>query len=251
MLRSNLRKFVKKISVRFQGASPAELNFYLRYWGKTRRLAKELEESIDPSRLREVTDRNVDAGGNPEWDKYLREIAQHLLIGAYHIYELGLDRGPERSVLDIGCGAGFFLYSTMKFGHAAMGADIDDVQLFNETIEMLGVERIVWRIEPYEAAPDFGRKFDLVTAFALQFDRSGCEPGKRWTKPQWKFFLEDLARNHLNPHGQIYVAVQRFKGGTGFNVYDDELFDYFASMGASFPRKCRVRFRSLGRLQSS
>jgi hypothetical protein len=35
----------------------------------------------------------------------------------YHIYELGLDRVSTRSILDIGCGAGFFPYSTMKFGH--------------------------------------------------------------------------------------------------------------------------------------
>jgi 2-polyprenyl-3-methyl-5-hydroxy-6-metoxy-1,4-benzoquinol methylase len=117
MLRSNLRRYGNRISERFQGASPAKLYFHLRYRAKAKRLAKEMGESIDPSRLRDVTDRNVDAGGNPEWDKTLRKISRHLLIGAYPIYDLCLDRVSTRSILDIGCGAGFFPYSMMKFGH--------------------------------------------------------------------------------------------------------------------------------------
>ena len=81
MLRSNLRRYVNRISERFQGASPAELYFYLRYWAKAKRLAKEMGESIDPSRLREVIDRNVDIGDNPPGDVPESAVSAYIVRG--------------------------------------------------------------------------------------------------------------------------------------------------------------------------
>src|SRR5947209_3588443 len=44
--------------------------------------------------------------------------------------DLWLDRSPPLRVLDLGCGAGYFLYVSKYFGHQVLGLDLDDHQLF-------------------------------------------------------------------------------------------------------------------------
>lgn len=229
---------------RFVGASPAEAAFYFRYFLPARALARRTYAEFDPHALQELEGRLLGQG----WDKYLIHIRAHLLVAAYHIYELGLDRGPKRALLDIGTGAGYVPYLSARFGHSALAADLNDSVVFNEMIEFLGVDRRTWRVEPFQPAPDFGRRFDLVTGFAVDFDTSGCSGEDRWLRPQWKYFLEDLARNHMDPAGRMVFAIKRFKGGTGASRYDADLFDYFASVGARFPRKSRVCFDSIAGL---
>ena len=76
---------------------------------------------------------------------------------------------PPKSVLDLGCGGGFFLYVCQQLGHTCLGLDIDVFPLFTQLLDLFGVERRVCAIKPFEPLPDLGRKFDLVTAFSIDF----------------------------------------------------------------------------------
>ena len=54
-----------------------------------------------------------------------------------------LDYGRRRDILDIGSGAGYFLYLCQWLGHRPLGLDVDDVPLYPEMTQMLGVKRMI------------------------------------------------------------------------------------------------------------
>ena len=97
-----------------------------------------------------------------------------------------------------------------------------DFPLSNELIELFGVERVVWRIRAFRPLPDFGRKFDLITAFSAAFNRSEDE-SRGWNTDEWKFFLDDLDR-HLQPDGQVLLEINSGKDKRYFTSGVRELF---------------------------
>ena len=100
-------------------------------------------------------------------------------------------------------------------------------------LDLFQVERRVWTIRPCEPLPDLGRKFDLITAFSIDFNRES----KRdwwWGPPEWAFFLDDLKR-HLNPGGRIFLGLN--PQAMMENITRPELRDFFLSRGASVERE--------------
>src|SRR5207245_7127850 len=85
--------------------------------------------------------------------------------------DLWLDRAPPMRIVDLGCGAGYFLYVCKYFGHDVLGFDTDNEALFRATTALLDVARVIGRIERQTPLPDLGAKFDLVTAHRLSFHR--------------------------------------------------------------------------------
>ena len=88
------------------------------------------------------------------------------------------------------------------------------------------------RFAPTKPLPDLGRKFDLITAFSIDFNRES----KRdwwWGPPEWAFFLDDLKR-HLNPGGRIFLGLNPKRDG---EYYTPELREFFLSRGASVERE--------------
>src|SRR6185295_5768133 len=87
-----------------------------------------------------------DPGDTPA--KYL-DLPTWMEANLQRIRDLELDLGRRRRVLDIGSGSGYFLYICKLLGHDAVGLDVDDMPMFNQTIALLGVNRVVWRIQKF------------------------------------------------------------------------------------------------------
>ena len=145
--------------------------------------------------------------------------------------DLWLDRSPPLRILDLGSGAGYFLHVCNRLGHHATGLDIDDEPLFRGTTKLLGVERILHRIEPLTPLPTLG-KFDLITAHRICFNRLGRnEAGEwnEWSVQEWKYFLDDVRANLLNSGGRVVLDFLTRPDGHSF--FTLELREFFRSQG--------------------
>ncbi len=168
-------------------------------------------DKIDLDRLREIQQRH--AGSDARYAKYA-DIEHWLAINLPRVQELKLEGCAPKQILDLGCGAGFFLFLAKQAGHSCVGVDVGDYPLSNELIDLFGIYKLTWRIRAFEPLPDFGRQFDLITAFSAAFNRNDDE-SRGWTEDEWEFFLNDLnARS--KPGGQILLEINSGKDGRYF-----------------------------------
>jgi SAM-dependent methyltransferase len=184
---------------------------------------------IDQAKLAEIQAQY--AGSTDHYAKYA-DVRRWLQLNIVRAQDLKLHRCPPKSVLDLGCGGGFFLFVLQHLGHTCLGLDIEEYPLFTQLLDLFHVERRIWSIRAYEPLPDLGRKFDLITAFSIDFNRES----KRdwwWDAPEWEFFLDDMQR-HLKPGGRIFLGLN-----PGYNkeYYSPELRDFFLSRGATVERE--------------
>lgn len=184
-----------------------------------------LMRTIDLTRFDQIRRRYEipDPGDRPQ--KYV-QLEHWLRVNLQRIRDIDLDLARQKRILDIGCGAGYFLYLAKQYGHDVFGLDIDSFPLFTETTEFLGVPRIIWRIEPFVRLPDLGQKFDLMTAHMICFN--GHNSDAVWSVPEWEFFLDDLS-THMNPGARVQLVMNREPDGS---LYTPELKKYFQSRGA-------------------
>jgi SAM-dependent methyltransferase len=178
---------------------------------------------IDNQRLREIQQRY--AGSADRYAKYA-DVERWLKINLPRVQELKLDGSPSKQILDLGCGAGFFLFLAQQFGHTCVGLDVGDFPLSNELIELFGVERVTWKIRSFQPLPDFGRKFDLITGFSAAFNRSEDE-SRGWNPEEWQFFLDDLDRK-LKPGGEILLEIN---SGKDKRYFPEEVREFFLKRG--------------------
>jgi len=169
------------------------------------------------------------------WPKYV-EARQWLELAIKQARSLQLDRRKPLRVLDIGSGAGYFLFVCQQLGHRVMGLDLDWPLMYAEMFEMLEMPRRVWRIEPFQPLPDLGGRFDLITGFAVCFNSHGSD--EVWGIKEWEFFLGDLYRKVVSEGGEIYFELNPETWG----CYTPELGDFFRQRGASVEGK-KVWFR--------
>ena len=181
-------------------------------------------DKIDTQRLRDIQRRY--AGSTDRYAKYA-DVERWLKINLPRIRDLKLDRSSPKQILDLGCGAGFFLFLAQQFGHDCVGVDVDDFPLSNELIDLFGVKRVTQRIRAFQPLPDLGHKFNLITAFSSAFGRSQDE-SRGWTVEEWKFFLEDLDR-HRAASGEILLEINSGKDGRYFPT---EVREFFLKRGA-------------------
>ncbi|WP_413207501.1 hypothetical protein [Rhodospirillum sp. A1_3_36] len=123
------------------------------------------------------------------------------------VCQLGLDRGPGRSILVLGAGAGYFTRLVTWLGHHADALDAPDNSLGEEMCRWLKVHRIVHRFNAGKVLPEFPYFFDLVVAIDIRFNEK--RNNELYAVEEWDFLLEDLKLNHLNHRGRIYL---RFPG---------------------------------------
>ena len=179
---------------------------------------------LDRRQLSEIQKRH--AGSSARYAKYA-DVEHWLAINLPRLQELKLDAAAPQQILDLGCGAGFFLFLAKQSGHLCVGVDVGDYPLSNELIQLFGIERLTWRIRAFEPLPELGRQFDLITAFSAAFNRNEDET-RGWTLDEWEFFLNDLNR-HLRPGGQILLEINSGKDGRYFLP---EIREFFVKRGA-------------------
>jgi len=182
-------------------------------------------ETIDPRAFDQIRRRYAVADPGADWPKYL-DLDRWIQINIRRIRELELDLSRPKRILDLGCGAGYFLYIAQLLGHTGLGLDMDRLPMFREMTRLLGVRRVVQRIQPFRPLPDFGQKFDLVTAFMICFNNHKM-PGL-WKSPEWEFFLNDLSK-HVTPRGRVWLELNEEYDGT---FYTPELKTFFEERGA-------------------
>ena len=207
---------------------------YRRAWRRAERYIHPLPlapllAKIDQARLAELQARY--ASSNEHYAKYA-DVKRWLRLNIVRAQDLRLHRCSPKAVLDLGCGGGFFLFILRRLGHSCLGLDMDVYPLFTGLLDLFQVERRVWTIRPYEALPDLGQTFDLITAFSIDFNRDS----KRdwwWGPSEWTFFLDDL-RRHLNPGGRIFLGLNPKKDGEYYTV---GLREFFLKRGASVERE--------------
>jgi SAM-dependent methyltransferase len=187
---------------------------------------KRVIETIDPAGFEQIRQRYAVENPGADWPKYL-DLDRWIEINIRRICEIELDLSRPRRILDLGCGAGYFLYIAQLLGHSGVGLDIDRLPMFREITRLLGVRRVVQRIEAFRPLPDLGRKFDLITAFMICFNDHKM-PGL-WKVPEWEFFLDDLAK-HLTPRGRVWLELNQEYDGT---FYTPELKEFFQKRGAT------------------
>ena len=213
---------------------------YLRGWRRAQRsvfrvpLAPMLAK-IDQQRAREIQQRY--ANSTAGYAKYAN-IEPWLRLNRERVQDLRLHRSAPKRVLDLGCGGGFFLFILKNLGHSVLGLDIERVVLFTELLALFEVPRVVWKIGAFEPLPDLGQKFDLITAFSVNFNL--YHPGKkRWGTAEWDHLLRDL-QAHLTPDGKVFFGLNPLYNG---DYYSPELRDLFLSRGANIERE-RIFFEN-------
>jgi hypothetical protein len=120
---------------------------------------------------------------------------------------IGLHKSKGLEILDIGTGAGYFPVVCKYYGHNSVAIDRAGNEVFEDVTKWLKVDRRVWYIKPFHPIPYLGQRFDLVTAFMVNFDRLPTPDRKPWTTKEWDFFLFDLACNHLKDNGRVVLLL--------------------------------------------
>jgi SAM-dependent methyltransferase len=176
-------------------------------------------------------------------------------VNVKHVQDLWLDRAPPLQILDLGCGAGYFLYLCRLFGHEGLGIDTGEDPFFGGTTQFLGVHRVIARITAQTPLPDLGKRFDLVTGHRVCFHWIACaENSERleWTPADWEFFINDIRTRFLKPRGRLLLDMNPRPNGSPF--FTEELRVFFESQGARIFRSKalfaaapnqRARFRQI------
>ena len=179
--------------------------------------------------------------GWPDYAKYL-DLKEYLPLNIRRVQHLNLQRTSPSDILDIGCGAGFFLFIAQVYGHRGLGLDVSGIPVFDALVDLFGVKRIICPVKAFEPLPDLGRKFDLITAFSTAF-HGRAEHDWRWGAKEWDFFITDL-KGRLKPGGRIFFGLNPVDGK---NYYIPETLAVFLRHGAVVERE-NVLFSQTGAL---
>lgn len=190
--------------------------------------------ALDQEKLASLRERNADFGrGRPGGDSARFADTQYWIkVNIERAQDLNLDRRPPLRILDLGCGAGYFLYVCQRLGHDALGLDVDESELFRETLALMSVRRIVSRINAKEPLPEMERRFDLVTAHCICFQKlPSWKDGKQeeWGPDEWRFFLDDVRSRVLTENGSILLDFNPRGHGV---YYSPEVGAFFREQGA-------------------
>lgn len=182
-------------------------------------LIARLDKAVFAERLRPFWDPFAGSGMAKylNLDVWLREtILRYLLVAP--------DGSPTGRVVDLGSGTGYFLWVCRELGHEILGIDLAGEPLYDTCIDVLGVPRNQFRIEPERSLCDLGSDVVLITAFMACFDR--YEDGTPWDTTAWSFFLSDT-REHLEPGGRL--AMKFNADATTGALYSEDTARLFLS----------------------
>jgi SAM-dependent methyltransferase len=188
-------------------------------------------DAVDRKAFNAIKQRHFDPKDGVSPKKYL-DLEGWMRTNVKRVRDLRLRKAPPRlRILDIGCGSGYFLHIAKCLGHDVLGLDIDREPIFRETIALLGLKRVIHRIEPFQALPDTGEPFDLITAHMTCFNRH--DDSTPWGIQEWEYFLRDAA-SRLTPDGRLQFDLNALADGRHM---EPELRRYFLSQGARIDRR--------------
>jgi len=196
--------------------------------------ANELVRELESKGFEQIRAKYANPDDQKGWPKYV-DAAHRLELAIKQARFLQLDRCKPLGLLDIGSGAGYFLFVCKRLGHSVMGLDLDWPPMYAEMFELLEMPRKIWRIESFQPLPNLGGRVDLVTGFAVCFNSHGSN--SVWGVKEWDFFLDDVRKNVLSPRGEIYFELNPEPWG----YYTPELGEFFRRQGGSVTGK-RVTF---------
>ncbi|MBV9489885.1 MAG: class I SAM-dependent methyltransferase [Verrucomicrobia bacterium] len=197
---------------------------------------------VDTAALARIRQKYATPGEATHWPKYV-DAPRWLRLNVKRAQELRLITRPRPlRILDLGSGGGYFLLVSRFLGHSGLGLDIDDPPMYGEMFEAFGLQRVIWTIKAFEALPDLGQRFDLVTAFSICFNEHK-NPGV-WGPEPWAFLLQDLKNRLLKPSGEIFLGMNPEPGGI---YYTPGLREFFLRKGARVDR-AKVWFKRLDRI---
>src|SRR5256885_620165 len=98
-------------------------------------------EKLDRAQFEKLRDQYPYRPGSPRINRF-EDVVYWIKINIERAQDLWLDRSPPMHILDLGCGAGYFLYIAKYFGHNVVGFDIDNEPLFRATTQLLEVPRV-------------------------------------------------------------------------------------------------------------
>jgi 2-polyprenyl-3-methyl-5-hydroxy-6-metoxy-1,4-benzoquinol methylase len=158
--------------------------------------------------------------------KYL-DITGHVAINLHRARKLGLHTSPKMDILDIGAGGGFFCYAASLYGHGvtALERPPEDHRepriRFASLLAFFGIPCSDQKVKSQAALVGDdalrGKRFDLVTAFAIMFNVEST--GAYWTTDDYLYFFNDLRENILKPGGRVCLKFNApLFGGTRINM---------------------------------
>ena len=186
----------------------------------------DLKRGIDFDRLNEIRERHGVPGDKTNYPKYL-DLDRFLRMNIRRAQDLQLTGSRPRRILDLGSGAGWFLFVARYLGHSGIGVDLENPAMFGEMFELFGLKRVVSRIEAFTPLPKLDQRFDLITAFSVCFN--GHKSAELWDVPQWEFFLNDIQTNLLADGGSIYLDLNPEADGS---FVTPSLREFFLRRGA-------------------
>ena len=187
-------------------------------------------ETLDRAQFEKLREQYPYRPGSPRINRF-EDVVYWIEINIERAQDLWLDRTPPMRIVDLGCGAGYFLYVCKYFGHDVLGFDTDNEALFRATTALLDVARVIGRIERQTPLPDLGAKFDLVTAHRICFHRIGrVRDSVEWSPADWEVFINDIRTRFLNENGRLLLDFNPRPDGSSF--FTPELREFFLSQGA-------------------
>jgi SAM-dependent methyltransferase len=197
---------------------------------------------IDAVGFEKIRQRYGVPGEQTHWPKYL-DARRWLSLNIRRAHDLRLAaRNSRLNIFDLGSGGGYFLLVARHLGHSGLGLDIDDPAMFGDLFDLFGLQRVIWRIQPFQPLPETAQRFDLITAFSICFN--GHKSGTLWMRKEWAFFLNDLKTRFLKPQGEIFLGLNPESHGV---FYTPALKKFFLDSGAEVER-AKVWFKSLEKI---
>ena len=139
---------------------------------RARTLAAKADASIDQIKFHEVVARHRFEG----YDSYKYFDKQLWLRSKMmRAIELGLDKAAPVAVLDLGCGAGYFLYCCKFLGHDVHGIDLPEYAFYRDMIALFGLSRRA--SESRRTNPCRGSTGDLTSLPPTRFASMDTRPG--------------------------------------------------------------------------
>lgn len=136
----------------------------------------------------------------PSLKKYIQE---KLSVAHY----LNLHNTSNKTLIDIGTGAGWFPYICKLYGHNCIGTDELNRDNYQPIYDWLNLDirgDLVYSRKPFELT----EKVDYVVTLRSFFPNRP----KVWEIDEWKYFFKDIIKN-IKPEGGLYLGCNTGQKG--------------------------------------